>query len=68
METQTAVFKPHDLLCALYPGDCRHEVRSITTCVICQRLIPWESARLDTCSRVCVKQLLDMQRKIRRAA
>lgn len=54
----------HDLKCALRPGECRHTVAEMKTCVICGGDAS-RSVHVDTCGEACFKRLMIMQREER---
>lgn len=51
----------HTLAHALDSTDCRHDMRDITHCVICERRLDPARTQVDTCGAVCRRQLGDMQ-------
>ena len=57
----------HNLAHALRPADadCRHDMREIDTCVICNRWLDPNRTHVDTCGQRCFKRLLEMQRATR---
>jgi hypothetical protein len=59
----------HDLDHALDPVStgCRHDMKEITNCVICEKRLDPGREKVDTCGKVCFKKLWQLQLEAREA-